>query len=88
MSDFNALKLRILADFGRANYATIDNAFSCLVDAQNLVRSTMCMVDRTVIDCNLRDARRRLDRAAQYLWGSYPPEGVRVDDNWHYTITP
>ena len=87
MQGYNALKLAILADLGRANHATIDNVFSCLVDAENLVRSTMCMVDRTVIDCNLRDARRRLDRAAQHLWGSYPPEGVRVDDNWHYTVT-
>ena len=88
MSDYNALKLAVLADFGRATYATIDNAFACLVDAENLVRSTGYMVDRTVIDAQLRDARRCLDRAAQHLWGSYPPQGVRVDDNWHYTVTP
>lgn len=87
MQDYNALKLAILAGFGCANYATIDNAFACLVDAENLVRSTGYMVDRTVIGAQLRDARRRLDRAAQHLWGSYPPEGIRVDDRWHYTIT-
>lgn len=87
MQDYNALKLAILADFGRASYATIDNAFTCLVDAENLVRSTGYMVDRTVIGAQLRDARRRLDRAAQHLWGSYPPEGVRVDNHWHYTVT-
>ena len=87
MQGYNALKLAILADLGRANHATIDNVFSCLVDAENLVRSTGCMVDRTVIGCQLRDAQRRIDRAAQRLWGTNPPFPVRVDDNSHYTVT-
>lgn len=87
MSDHNALLHRIVRDLAHASPDLIDNALACIVDAQNLVRSAGYMVDRTVIDAQLRDARRRLDHAGLYLWGSYPPQGVRVDDNWHYTVT-
>lgn len=29
-------------------------------------------------------AEMHLDRAAQRLWGTVPPQGVKVDDKWHY----
>lgn len=86
MSDYTALLHRILRALAHADASAIDNALVCIVDAQNLVHSTGYMVDHSVIQSQHRDARRRLDRAAQFLWGSYPPEGISVDDVWHYTV--
>lgn len=87
MNDYTALLHRILRALAQADAPTIDNVLTCVVDAENALRAASHMVDRTVIGAQFHDARRRLDRAAQHLWGSYPPEGVRVDNHWHYSVT-
>ena len=83
---YNYLKIAILVNLGGADRATVENVFFCLVEAENLIRSTSCMVDGSVIECQLRDASRAMDRAAQHLWGSSPPRGVTVDDSGHYSV--
>ena len=82
MKDFTALKIAILRGLGSSlDNATIENVFSCLVDAERLARDTSeFWYDRH------RDGRKRLDHAAQYLWGSTPPMNIKVDDVWHYTV--
>lgn len=86
-SDYVALLHRILRALAHADAPTIDNVLACVVDAQNAMHAASYMVDRTVIGAQFREADRRLDRAAQHLWGSYPPEGIRVDNYWHYSVT-
>ena len=85
MQDHNALKLAILRALASEDDATINNVFSCLVDAENALRVLTSYAD--IADAH-HTARRRLDRAAQHLWGTNPPFPVRVDENWHYTVTP
>lgn len=86
MHDYNVLVNNVLRGLAQADAATVDNVFACLVDSANHMRAASVMIDSTVINSSRKQARNRLNRAAQYLWGSYPPEGIKVNDQWEYSI--
>jgi hypothetical protein len=89
MSDHNALLHRIVRDLAHASPALIDNVLVNIVDAQNSLHAAQSFATSNLSitsDVMFADSRKHLDRAAQRLWGAYPPEGVRVDDSWHYTV--
>ena len=75
-SDYTALLHRILRALAQADAPTIDNVMACIYCAHDQAREFRWI-----------SGRPYLDRAAQHLWGSYPPEGIRVDDHWHYSVT-
>lgn len=89
MNDYNALLHRIIRDLAHASPALIDNALVNIVDAQNALHAAQSFATSNLpvtSDVMFADARKHLDRAAQHLWGAYPPEGISVDNNWHYTV--
>lgn len=75
MNDYTALLHRIVRSLATVEAFALENVLSCVCDAANCNRLG-----------EFQSGRKCLDRAAQHLWGSYPPEGIKVDNNWHYTV--